>query len=84
MSPSVDDFDNSSSYRTRTRAARAWASAGGEALVGSFITQAQGAIDRQAGRAQSTHFDRGLTAGLVDSEAYGDVGFLSAQIGLAN
>jgi hypothetical protein len=91
-----------------------------EALVGSFITQTQGAIDRQAGvgcefgfgrhslavdlsfvhdavldagssslalgyrRAQNAHFDWGLTAGMVDSDAFGNIGFLGVQIGLAN
>lgn len=91
-----------------------------EALVGSFITQTQGAIDRQAGvgcefafgrdslavdlsyahdavldaassslaltwrRAQTAHLDWGLTAGLVDSDSFGDIGFLGMQIGLAN
>lgn len=91
-----------------------------EALLGSVVTQTQGAIDRQAGvgcefslgrqsvgldlsyvhdalldsdsrslaltyrRAQTAHVDWGLSAGLVSSEAFGDVGFLGVEIGLAN
>jgi hypothetical protein len=91
-----------------------------EALVGSIVTQTQGAIDRQAGvgcefafdrnslavdlafvhdavldagsrslsltwrRAQTAHLDWGLSAGLVDSDTFGNIGFLGAQIGLAN
>lgn len=91
-----------------------------EALLGSVVTQTQGAIDRQAGvgcefslgrqslgldfsyvhdalldsdsqslaltyrRAQSAHFDWGVSAGLVSSEAFGDIGFLGVEIGLAN
>lgn len=91
-----------------------------EALAGSFITQTQGAIDRQSGagvefgagrqsiavdlsyahdavldagstsvavtfrRAQTAHFDWALTGGLVDSDAFGDIGFLGVEIGLAN
>ena len=91
-----------------------------EALLGSFLTQAQGAIDRQAGagvehsfgrnslaldfssvhdavldgssssialsfrRAQSAHVDWSVSAGMVDSEAYGDVAFAGFSVGLAN
>jgi hypothetical protein len=89
-----------------------------EALVGTFLTQAQGAVDRQYGLgverafgrhslaldlssvhdavvdagstsiavtwryAQSARLDLSLTAGLVDSATYGDIGFLSAGIGI--
>ncbi len=91
-----------------------------EALVTSFISQAQGVIDRQAGagveygfgrhsvardvsfvhdavldtdssslavtwrHARSAHLDWGLTAGLVDSELFGDIAFVGVGIGLAN
>jgi len=91
-----------------------------EALIGSMVTQTQGAIDRQAGtgvefgagrqsvavdlgyahdavvgagsvsvavtwrRARNAHLDWALSAGLVDSDAFGDIGFLGIQIGLAN
>lgn len=91
-----------------------------EALLGSFLTQAQGAIDRQTGagversfgrhslavdvsyvhdavldagstsfalsfrRAQSANLDWSVSAGLADSEAYGDIAFLSVSLGLAN
>jgi hypothetical protein len=91
-----------------------------EALVGTFITQTQGAVDRLAGagcefgfgrhslgldltfahdavldsgstslavsyrQAQSARVDWGLSAGLVDSDAFGDIGFLGVEIGLSN
>jgi len=91
-----------------------------EALVGSFITQAQGAIDRQAaagveqtiGRhalgidvssvrdavddmsstsvaltwryAQSAHLDWSLSGGMVDSDRYGNIGFVGLALGIAN
>ena len=91
-----------------------------EALVGTFITQTQGAVDRIAGagcefasgrhsvgldishvhdavldsgstslavsyrRAQSARVDWGVTARLVDSDAFGDIGFLGVEIGLSN
>jgi hypothetical protein len=91
-----------------------------EALLGSFLTQAQGAIDRQAGagversfgrnslaldfstvhdavldgssssialsfrRAQTAHLDWSVSAGMVDSEAYGDIAFAGFSVGLAN
>lgn len=91
-----------------------------EALLGSFLTQAQGAIDRQAGfgversfgrqslavdfssvhdavldasstsvaltyrRAQSAHVDWTVSAGMVDSDAYGGIAFLGFGLGLAN
>lgn len=91
-----------------------------EALVGTFITQTQGAVDRLAGagcefgsgrhsvgvdisyahdavldsgstslalsyrQAQSAHVDWGLSAGVVDSDAFGDIGFLGVEIGLSN
>ena len=91
-----------------------------EALVGSFITQTQGTIDRQAGVgleqtfgrhalaldvssvrdaidetrstsvgltwrcAQSARFDWGVTAGMVDSERYGDIGFAGLSLGISN
>ncbi len=89
-----------------------------EALVGTFLTQAQGAVDRQYGLglerafgrrslaldlssvhdavldaastsvavtwryAQSARLDLSLTAGLVDSDTYGDIAFVSAGIGI--
>jgi hypothetical protein len=89
-----------------------------EALVGSFVTQSQGAIDRQAGigiersfgrhslaldvasvhdaildsgsasaaitwrYSQSSHVDWSLSGGMVDSDAYGNIGFLSIGVGL--
>jgi hypothetical protein len=91
-----------------------------EALVGSFLTQAQGAIDRQSGagiehssgrnavaidfsqvhdavrdtssvsmavtwrRIQSAHLDWMVSAGMIDSDTYGGIGFLSVGAGLAN
>jgi hypothetical protein len=91
-----------------------------EALLGSFLTQAQGAIDRQTGtgieygfgrqslaldlsyvhdavldassvsaaftfrRAQSARLDWSLSAGMADSEAYGDIAFLGVMLSLAN
>jgi hypothetical protein len=91
-----------------------------EALVTSFISQAQGTIDRQAGagieygfgrhslaldvsfvhdavldadssslavtwrHARSAHLDWGLTAGLVDSEQFGDIAFAGVGVGVAN
>ena len=91
-----------------------------EALVGTFITQTQGAVDRLAGagvefgsgrhsvglditfahdavldsgstslavsyrRVQSARIDWGVSAGLVDSDAFGDIGFLGVDIGLSN
>lgn len=91
-----------------------------EALFGSFLTQAQGAIDRQAGvgierafgrnsialdfssvhdavldagstsvaltwrRARSAHLDWSVSAGMVDSDAYGGIAFLGVGLGLAN
>ena len=91
-----------------------------EALLGSFLTQAQGTIDRQTGigiersfgrnslaldfssvhdavldasstslaltyrRAQTAHVDWAVSAGMVDSEAYGGVGFVGVSLGLAN
>jgi hypothetical protein len=35
-------------------------------------------------RAQNAHLDLGVTAGLVDSDTFGGIGFIGAQIGLAN
>jgi hypothetical protein len=91
-----------------------------EALVGSFITQAQGAIDRQSGAGieqtfgrhslaldvssvhdaitdtgsmsvaltwrytQSARLDVSLSGGMVDSDQYGDIGFLGVAVGLGN
>jgi len=91
-----------------------------EALIGSFLTQAQGAIDRQAGvgversfgrnsltldfssahdavldggsnsvalsfrRAQTAHLDWSVSAGLIDSEAFGSLVFAGFSVGLAN
>jgi hypothetical protein len=91
-----------------------------EALVGTFITQTQGAIDRLAGagcefgwgrhslgldltfahdavldsgstslalsyrQVESARIDWGLSAGLVDSDAFGGIGFLGVEIGLSN
>jgi hypothetical protein len=91
-----------------------------EALLGSFLTQAQGAIDQQTGagveygfgrhslaldlsyvhdavldassvsvavsfrRAESAHLDWSVSAGVADSEAYGDIAFLGVMLGLAN
>ena len=91
-----------------------------EVLLGSFLTQAQGAIDRQAGlgvergfgrnslaldfssvhdavldsgstsvalsfrRAQSAHMDWSISAGMIDSDAYGTVAFAGFGVGLAN
>ncbi|MEO8019147.1 MAG: hypothetical protein ABI769_15150 [Pseudomonadota bacterium] len=91
-----------------------------EALLGSFLTQAQGTIDRQAGvgiergfgrhsfaldfssvhdaildtssvsvvvtyrQARSAHFDWSVTAGMIDSDTYGGIGFASFGVGLAN
>ena len=89
-----------------------------EALVGTFLTQTQGAVDWQYGLgaerafgrhslaldlssvhdavldagstsvavtwryAQSARIDLSFTAGMVDSDTYGDIAFLSAGIGL--
>jgi len=91
-----------------------------EALVGTFLTQAQGAIDRQFGAgverafgrhslsmdvssvhdalldagsvsvaltwryARSAHVDWSVSGGLVDSDAWGDVGFLGVGLGIGN
>lgn len=91
-----------------------------EALVGTFLTQSQGAIDRQFGAgvervfgrhslaldvasvhdavldagsvsvaltwrfAQSARLDWNLSAGLVDSETYGDIAFIGAGVGIGN
>lgn len=91
-----------------------------EALVGSFATQAQGAIDRQAGvgveqsfgrhavgvdlssirdaidetsstsvaltwrYAQSAHLDWSLSGGMIDSDRYGNIGFVGVSLGVAN
>jgi len=91
-----------------------------EALLGSFITQAQGAIDRQSGvgieqifgrhalgldvssvhdaitdsgsvsvaltwrYTQSARFDVSVTGGMVDSDQYGDIGFLGVAVGVGN
>ena len=35
-------------------------------------------------RAHTAHFDWGLSAGLASSDAFGDIGFLGVEIGLAN
>lgn len=91
-----------------------------EALVSTFLTQAQGAIDRQFGAgierafgrhslaldvssvhdaildagsvslaltwryAQSAHLDWNLSGGVVDSDAWGDIAFVSAGLGISN
>jgi hypothetical protein len=91
-----------------------------EALVSSFISQAQGTIDRQAGvggeygfgrhsvaldlayvhdavlgagstsvaltyrNARSARVDWGVTGGVSDSDAFGQIAFLGISIGLAN
>ena len=91
-----------------------------EALVGSFVTQAQGAIDQQFGAgveqtfgrhsvgldvssvrdaidattstsvalnwryAQSAHLDWTLSGGIVDSDRYGDLGFVGLSVGIGN
>jgi hypothetical protein len=91
-----------------------------EGLVGSFITQARGAIDRQAGAGverafgrhslaldvasvhdamldsssvsaaltwrftQSAHVDWSVSGGMVDSDAYGQIGFLGMALGLTH
>jgi hypothetical protein len=91
-----------------------------EALVGTFLTQAQGAIDRQYGagvertfgrhslaldlasvhdaildagsvsvaltwrHARSARLDWSVTGGLVDSDTYGDIGFVSVGLGISN
>lgn len=91
-----------------------------EALMGSFMTQAQGAIDRQVGAggersfgrhsialdlayvhdaildadstslaatwryAQSARIDWSLSAGLIDSDTYGDIAFVGVAIGISN
>jgi len=91
-----------------------------EALVGTFLTQAQGAVDRQYGAgverafgrhslaldvasvhdaildagsvslaltwryAQSARLDWSVTGGLVDSDTYGDIGFVSVGLGISN
>jgi hypothetical protein len=91
-----------------------------EALVGTFLTQAQGAIDRQVGggverlfgrhslsldiaqvhdvilgassvsvaltwrHARSARLDWSITGGMVDSDAYGDIGFIAAGLGISN
>jgi hypothetical protein len=91
-----------------------------EALVGTFLTQAQGAIDRQYGAgverafgrhslaldlagvhdaildagsvsvsltwryARSARLDWSVTGGLVDSDTYGDIGFVSVGLGISN
>jgi hypothetical protein len=91
-----------------------------EALVATFMTQAQGAIDRQYGAgversfgrhslaldlaavhdaildagstsialtwryAQSARLDWSVTAGMVDSDAYGGIGFVGVGLGIGN
>ena len=91
-----------------------------EALFGSFMTQAQGAIDRQIGLgaarifgrqlvsvdlasvhdaildadstslavtwayAQSAHVDWSLSAGMIDSDAYGNIAFAGVGLSLGN
>ena len=91
-----------------------------EALVGTFMTQAQGAIDRQFGAgieralgrhslsldianvhdvildagstsvaltwryAQSARLDWNLSAGMVDSDTYGNIGFVGVGLGIGN
>lgn len=91
-----------------------------EALVGTFLTQAQGTIDRQYGAgvertfgrhslaldlasvhdaildaggvsvaltwryARSARLDWSVTGGLVDSDTYGDIGFVSVGLGISN
>jgi hypothetical protein len=91
-----------------------------EALVGTFLTQAQGAIDRQYGAgverafgrhslaldvasvhdaildagsvslaltwryARSARLDWSVTGGLVDSDSYGDISFVSVGLGISN
>jgi hypothetical protein len=91
-----------------------------EALVGTFMTQAQGAIDRQYGAgierafgrhslsldlanvhdvildagstsvaltwryAQSARLDWSLSAGMVDSDTYGNIGFVGVGLGIGH
>lgn len=91
-----------------------------EALVGTFMTQAQGAIDRQYGAgierafgrhslaldvanvhdiildagstslavtwryAQSARLDWSVSGGMVDSDTYGNIGFIGIGLGIAN
>jgi hypothetical protein len=91
-----------------------------EALVGTFLTQAQGAVDRQYGvgverafgrhslsldlasvhdaildagsisialtwrYARSAHLDWSVSGGLVDSDSFGDIGFVSVGLGISN
>jgi len=91
-----------------------------EALVGSIVTQAQGAIDRQFGAgveltfgrhaigvdvssvrdaiddttstsvalnwqyAQSAHLDWTLSGGMINSDRYGDLGFVGVSVGIGN
>ena len=91
-----------------------------EALVGTFLTQAQGAIDRQYGvgigrtvgrhsfaldvsgvhdaildagsvslsltwrYAQSARLDWSVSGGIVDSDTYGDIGFVALGLGIGN
>lgn len=91
-----------------------------EAMLGSFITQAQGAIDGQAAagvqysfdrntlavdismvhdaiidesstsvaltwhRVRSSRFDWSVTAGLLDSMSFGNVGFMTVAMGFSN
>ena len=91
-----------------------------EALVGTFMTQAQGAIDRQYGAgierafgrhslaldlanvhdvildagstsvaltwryAQSARLDWSVSAGMVDSDTYGNIGFVGIGLGIGN
>lgn len=91
-----------------------------EAMLGSFITQAQGAIDQQAAggaqysfdrntvaldismvhdaiidasstsymlswhRVHSARMDWSISAGIIDSIGFGNVGFMSVSLGLSN
>jgi hypothetical protein len=91
-----------------------------EALLNSFLTQAQGTIDRQSGfgiersfgrnslgldvasvhdavldasshsaaltfrHAHTAHVDWTVSAGMAQSEAYGEIAFLGVSVGLAN
>src|SRR6185295_11941690 len=91
-----------------------------EALLGTFLTQAQGAIDRQFGAgvertfgrhslaldvssvhdaildagsvsvaltwryAQSARLDWSVSGGMVDSDTWGDIGFVGIGVGISN
>jgi hypothetical protein len=48
------------------------------------LDAASGSVAVTLRHAQNAHLDWALSGGLVDSDAFGDIGFLGVQIGLAN